>query len=160
MTQVRTGLGIDSHRFVEGDSERPLVLGGLEFKDAPALAGNSDADVLLHALTDAISGVTGRTVIGAVADELCQQGVVDSKVYLCEALKDLAPWVLSHVSIVLEGQRPKIDPKVPALRESVAGLLKIETDAVCITATTGEQLDGVGRGEGLRCTVVVTAVQD
>ena len=158
--QVRAGLGIDSHRFVEGDSDRPLILGGLELDDAPALAGNSDADVLLHALTDSISGVTGRTVIGSVADALCREGVTDSKVYLQEALKDLSPWSISHVSIVLEGKRPKIDPKVPALRESVAGLLGVETDAVCITATTGEQLDGVGRGEGLRCTAVLTAVRD
>ncbi len=160
MTQVRTGLGIDSHRFVEGDSDRPLVLGGLEFDDAPALAGNSDADVLLHALTDAISGVTGRTVIGSVADALCKQGITDSKVYLSEALKDLGSWAISHVSIVFEGPRPKMDPKVPALRESVAGLLGIELNAVCITATTGEQLDGVGRGEGLRCSVVITVVKD
>jgi len=159
MMQVRTGLGIDSHRFEEVESGGRLVLGGLEFDDAPALAGNSDADVLLHALTDAISGVTGRTVIGAVADGLCQQGIRDSKVYLREALKDLGPWTISHVSVVLEGRRPKIDPKVPALRESVSGLLGLERDSVCITATTGEQLDGVGRGEGLRCTVVVTAVR-
>ncbi len=160
MTQVRTGLGIDSHRFVEGEAGGPLVLGGLEFDDAPALAGNSDADVLLHALTDAISGVTGRTVIGPVADALCQQGITDSKVYLQEALKDLDPWSVSHVSIALEGKRPRIDPKVPALLVSVAELLGVDPEAVCITATTGEQLDGVGRGEGLRCSVVVTAVRE
>ena len=66
--KVKTGIGLDSHQFVEGESDRVLVLGGLVFDDAPALSGNSDADVILHAVTDAVSGVTGRTVIGAVAD--------------------------------------------------------------------------------------------
>ena len=70
--KVKTGIGLDSHQFVEGESDRVLVLGGLVFDDAPALSGNSDADVILHAVTDAVSGVTGRTVIGAVADAMCK----------------------------------------------------------------------------------------
>ena len=122
MVKVRTGLGLDSHRFVEGASDRPLVLGGLIFEDAPALAGNSDADVILHALTDAISGVTGRTVIGAVADAMCREGITDSRAYLKVALADLGAWQLSHVSIALECQRPKIDPKV-RLRFSFDGFV-------------------------------------
>ena len=85
--KVKTGLGLDSHRFVEGDSDKRLMLGGLEFDDAPALSGNSDADVILHAVTDAISGVTGVTVIGAVADKMCRNGVTDSKAYLAVALQ-------------------------------------------------------------------------
>ncbi|HAY99742.1 MAG TPA: 2-C-methyl-D-erythritol 2,4-cyclodiphosphate synthase, partial [Opitutae bacterium] len=123
--KVKTGIGLDSHRFVEGESNRPLVLGGLVFRDAPALSGNSDADVILHAVTDAISGVTGRTVIGAVADAMCQDGITDSKAYLKVALKDLGSWQISHLSLALECLRPKIDPKVPALRQSLADLLGI-----------------------------------
>ena len=73
--KVKTGLGQDSHRFVEEPSDRLLVLGGLVFEDAPALDGNSDADVILHAVTDAISGVTGKTVIGAVAEWMCRSGL-------------------------------------------------------------------------------------
>ena len=68
--KVKTGLGLDSHRFVEGKSDKPFVLGGVVFNDVPALSGNSDADVILHAITDAISGITGETIIGAVADEM------------------------------------------------------------------------------------------
>ena len=157
--KVKTGLGLDSHRFVEGETDKAFVLGGLVFEDAPALAGNSDADVILHALTDAISGVTGRTVIGAVADEMCQRGITDSKAYLKVALEDLGEWRLSHVSIALECKRPKIDPKVPALRASIAALLGLELADVCITATTGERLNDVGRGLGIHATVIVTAVQ-
>lgn len=156
--KVKTGLGLDSHRFVEGETDKPFVLGGVVFDDAPALSGNSDADVILHALTDAISGVTGVTVIGAVADKMCRAGVTDSKAYLAVALESLGGWQLSHVSIALECLRPKIDPKVPFLRESIAGLLGLDVADVCITATTGEQLNDVGRGLGIHATVIVTAV--
>lgn len=156
--KVKTGLGLDSHRFVEGETDKAFVLGGLVFDDVPALSGNSDADVILHALTDAISGITGRTVIGAIADEMCQRGITDSKEYLKVALEDLGDWQLSHVSIALECKRPKIDPKVPALRESIAGLLGLTVDDVCVTATTGEKLNDVGRGLGIHATVIVTAV--
>ena len=158
--KVKTGLGLDSHRFVADESDKPLVLGGLVFDDAPALDGNSDADVILHAITDAISGVTGRTVIGAVADRMCREGLTDSKEYLQVALADLADWRISHVSIALECLRPKIDPIVPALRESIAGLLGVTTDDVCLTATTGEGLTDCGRGLGIHASAVLTVVQD
>ena len=158
MFRIKTGLGLDSHRFVEGDSGKPFVLGGLVFDDAPALDGNSDADVILHAVTDAISGVTGKTVIGAVADKMCREGITDSKEYLKVALADLGPWKISHVSIVLECLRPKIDPKVPALRQSIAGLLRVSLEDVCITATTGEGLTDCGRGLGIHASVVLTAI--
>ena len=158
--KVKSGLGLDSHRFIEGDSAKPLILGGVIFNDAPALSGNSDADVILHAVTDAISGVTGVTVIGAVADQLCRDGITDSKAYLAVALESLGDWRLTHVSIVLECLRPKIDPKVPALRASVAALLGLEIADVCITATTGEQLNDVGRGLGIHASVIVTAILD
>ena len=157
--KVKTGIGLDSHRFAEDGSGRPLVLGGLVFDDAPALSGNSDADVILHAVTDAISGVTGRTVIGAVADAMCKDGIIDSRAYLRVALDDLGDWQICHLSIALECLRPKIDPKVPALRESLAGLLGIDVGDVCITATTGEGLSDCGRGLGIHASAVLTVVQ-
>ena len=157
--KVKTGLGIDSHRFVEGASDKAFVLGGLEFKDAPALDGNSAADVILHALTDAISAVTGHTVIGAQADSMCADGVADSREYLKVALSELGSWKLSHVSIALECQRPKIDPKVTALRNSIALLLGIDFCDISITATSGEGLSDVGKGLGIHASVIVTAIQ-
>ena len=157
--KIKTGLGIDSHRFVEGASDKALVLGGLEFEDAPALDGNSDADVILHALTDAISAVTGHTVIGAQADSMCADGVTDSREYLKVALSGLGSWKLSHVSIALECQRPKIDPKVAALRNSIALLLGVDFCDISITATSGEGLSDVGRGLGIHASVIVTAIQ-
>lgn len=156
---IKTGVGLDSHRFVEGESDRPFVLGGLVFDDAPALSGNSDADVILHAVTDAISGVTGRTVIGAVADAMCREGITDSKEYLKRALADLGDWQISHLSVALECLRPKIDPKVPALRASLAGLLGVGEQDVCITATTGEGLNDCGRGLGIHATAILTVMK-
>ena len=158
--KVKTGLGLDSHRFIEGNSDKPFKLGGIVFDDAPALCGNSDADVVLHAITDAISGITGKTVIGAVADEMCRNGTVDSKEYLKVALNGLGIWQLTHVSIVLECLRPKIDPKVPLLRASIAELLGLEIADICITATTGERLTDFGHGLGIHASVVVTAVAE
>jgi 2-C-methyl-D-erythritol 2,4-cyclodiphosphate synthase len=154
--RVKTGIGIDSHRFETTSTGKPLMLGGLVFDDAPGLEGNSDADVILHALTDAISGVTGRTVIGPLADQLCQQGITDSVAYLQEALKDLRGWQISHVSIALEGSRPKIEPKSAAIRENIAKLLAIGSEDVGLTATTGERLSDCGRGLGLFATVIIT----
>jgi len=155
--KVKTGLGLDSHRFVQGECDKPLVLGGLVFDDAPGLEGNSDADVILHAVTDAISGITGRTVIGAVADQMCRDGITDSKAYLKIALDELGDWQISHLSIAVECSRPRIDPKVPALRESIAALIGVAADAVCITATTGEGLTDCGRGLGIQVSAILTA---
>lgn len=158
--KVKTGLGLDSHRFVEGASSKPLILGGVLFEDAPPLDGNSDADVILHAVTDAISGVTGMTIIGAVADEMCRRGIKDSREYLKSALESLGVWRLTHVSIAVEGKRPPIAPRVPELRESIAQLLGLDVVDVCITATSGERLTDVGRGLGIHASAIVTAVSD
>ena len=157
---IKTGIGLDSHRFVEDDSDRSLVLGGLVFEDAPALIGNSDADVILHAVTDAISGVTGNTVIGAVADTLCQKGVTDSKAYLKLALESLGDWRIRHLSIAVECSRPKIESKVPALKNSLASLLAVKIEDVCITATSGEGLSDCGRGEGIHVSALLTVIKD
>ena len=119
--RVKSGIGIDSHRFLDESVRKPLILGSM-VDGMPGLAGNSDADVVLHALTDSISGVTGQTVIGAQADEMCGKGLTDSRLYLNCALESLGDWTISHVSIAMECQRPKIEPLVPAMRQSIADL--------------------------------------
>ena len=156
--KVKTGLGLDSHRFIEGDSSKPLILGGIQFEGAPPLEGNSDADVILHAVADAVSGITGVTIIGTAADEMCRSGITDSREYLKVALESLGEWRLTHVSIALECERPPIAPKVPVLRKSVSELLGLEVADVCVTATSGEGLTDVGRGLGIHASAIVTAV--
>ena len=155
---IRTGLGQDSHRFESAPSGKPLLIGGVAFDGAPALQGNSDADVLLHALVNAISGVTAVVVLGPRTDELCQAGVTDSAEYVREALKHLGGLRISHVSCSLECARPKIGPRIGAVRESIAALLGIDPLHVALTAHTGEGLSDFGRGEGILATVIVTAV--
>jgi 2-C-methyl-D-erythritol 2,4-cyclodiphosphate synthase len=159
LVKIKTGLGLDSHRFHEDPSvEKPLVLGGVHFESDLSLKGNSDADVILHAITDAISSITGNTIIGAKADALCQQGITDSREYLKLALADLEEYTISHVAIALECQQPKIDPLVEPMRISIAELLGVAFSDVGITATSGEALSDVGRGLGIHCTVILSVV--
>jgi 2-C-methyl-D-erythritol 2,4-cyclodiphosphate synthase len=157
--KVATGLGQDSHRFEGAPSGKALRIGGVVFEGAPALDGNSDADVLLHALVNALSGVHGVVVLGPVTDALCQAGVTDSADYVKEALKHLAPARLSHVSCSLECSRPKIGPRIDDLRRNLAALLGLAERHVAVTAHSGEGLSAYGRGEGILATVIVTAVE-
>ncbi len=159
MVKIKTGLGLDSHRFHEDPSiNKPLILGGVNFESEFSLKGNSDADVVLHAITDAISSITGNTIIGVKADELCQKGTTDSREYLKLALADFGGYSISHVAIALECHQPKIDAMVETMRTSIAELLGIAISDVGITATSGEGLTDVGRGLGIHCTAIVTAV--
>lgn len=151
---MKIGIGQDSHRFDFEDKNKKLTLGGIVF-DGPALKGNSDADVVLHALTNAVSGVTCKNIIGKISDEMCKNGIIDSKEYLKEALKYLEEKIV-HVSITIEGKIPKISPKVEEMRESIATLLKIKSTQVGITATTGEDLTEFGKGNGISVFVVLT----
>jgi 2-C-methyl-D-erythritol 2,4-cyclodiphosphate synthase len=154
---VRTGLGQDSHRFEERPSGKELRLGGVVFEGAPALEGNSDADVILHALCNALTGVHGVVVLGARTDELCREGITDSRAYVKEALEHLGSLKLSHVSVSLECLRPRITPQIGALRQSLAELLALDYRDVAVTAHTGEGLTAFGRGEGILASVLVTA---
>lgn len=159
--QIKTGLGQDSHRFDFTNKNKPLILGGVIFEDATPLAGNSDADVVLHALTNAISGITGVNILGAVSDKLCnEQGIIDSRVYLLNAVKYLENWQISHISFSIEGKCPKIAPKVNEMKNCISQLLGISPQAIGITATSGEELTSFGRGEGIQVLCIVTATCD
>jgi 2-C-methyl-D-erythritol 2,4-cyclodiphosphate synthase len=158
---IKVGIGQDSHRIRE-DGAKPFVLGGVTFEEAFCLEGNSDSDVILHAITNAVSGVTGRPILGPVADKLCKAGDTDSRTYLRIALDDLAAigYRPAHVSLTLECARPKILPKLEALRESVASLLGMAVADVGITATTGEGLTDFGKGLGVQAFAILTAITD
>ncbi|HEX2612258.1 MAG TPA: 2-C-methyl-D-erythritol 2,4-cyclodiphosphate synthase [Fibrobacteria bacterium] len=162
--KTKTGIGQDSHRIKE-TKEKPFVLGGVTFDEPFHLEGNSDSDVILHAITNAISGVTGKPVLGPVADALCKKGVTDSAEYLKVALGDLGGvggtgFRISHVSLTVECARPKILPKLDAIRARVADLLGIGVEDVGLTATTGEGLTDFGKGLGIQAFAVVTATTE
>ena len=172
---LKVAIGQDSHRFfgvggvcgaegmsgaggIGGAGGRALLLGGVEFFDAPPLAGNSDADVVLHALCNAISGVTGVNILGAVADRMCKEdGVTDSAAYVKEAMKHLAGGRIAHISFSIECLRPSISPRIMEMRQHIADIVGIDMGSVCITATSGEGLTDFGRGLGIQALCVLTA---
>ncbi|TYQ15157.1 UNVERIFIED_CONTAM: 2-C-methyl-D-erythritol 2,4-cyclodiphosphate synthase [Acetivibrio alkalicellulosi] len=154
---MRVGIGQDSHRFDFNDKSKKLILGGVVFDDCAPLEGNSDADVILHAITNAISGVTCVNILGKISDELClDKGIKDSSVYLLEALKYLNDKKIVHVSISIECLVPKISPKIPDMRKSISNLLSITEDSIGITATTGEGLTQFGQGKGIQAFCCIT----
>ncbi|SCW35684.1 2-C-methyl-D-erythritol 2,4-cyclodiphosphate synthase [Ruminococcaceae bacterium YRB3002] len=153
-----TTIGQDSHRFGEDNNESGVImLGGVEVPYDHPFVANSDGDVLLHALTNAISGYTGVNVLGGAADKIClEDGIKDSTVYLKEALKSVHGASILHVSATIECLRPKLKAHIPAMKSRIATLLDIPASSVGITATTGEGLTGFGRGEGVQVFVLVS----
>ncbi len=154
----RCAIGQDSHKF-EPYCGKPLILGGYALPDCRlSLAANSDGDVVLHALTNAISGITCKNILGAPADALCKQGVTDSKAYLKLALDDLAAMgdTVTHISFTVECKQPHLSAHIPAIRESVAACCGISPDCVGMTATSGEGLTAFGQGLGIAVFCIVT----
>ncbi len=156
---MRIGLGQDSHRF-QTDITKPLILGGVEFGDKLSLQGNSDADVILHALCNGISGVTGVNILGKISDDLCVEGITDSSIYVKEALKYLQDWQICHVSFSIECKVPKITPKIMKMKENISKLLGLQVQDVGITATSGEELTAFGCGQGIQVFCIVTVVNN
>jgi len=156
---MKVGIGQDSHRFDFENKEKKLILGGVIFEGYPPLEGNSDADVVLHSITNAISGITCVNILGEISDKMClEEGIKDSSAYLKEALKYLGENKIAHVSISIECRFPKITPKIPEMRRNIAKLLEIPENCVGITATTGEQLTEFGKGNGIQVFCCVTAI--
>ena len=148
---MKVAIGQDSHRFDFNDNTKKLILGGVEILDCPPLLGNSDADVVLHSVTNAVSGITCVNILGDIADKMCKSGITDSSYYLKEALKYLdEKYVISHLSISIECRTPKITPHIPAIRNNLSKLLDIDGSCIGITATTGEGLTDFGRGLGIQ----------
>lgn len=145
---MKVAIGQDSHRIDYNKKEKKLLLGGIEFQEDYSLLGNSDADVVLHAITNAISGITCKNILGKISDDMCKNGITDSEEYLKEALKYLEEKIV-HLSISIECQIPKISPKVEEMRKNIARILQIKENCVGITATTGEGLTEFGKGNGI-----------
>jgi len=149
---MRTGLGIDTHRFEDG---RRLVLGGVEIPGERGLAGYSDADVLTHAIVDALLGAAGLGDIGELfpdTDELWRDA--DSMALLRDVLGRVqaAGWAVAHVDTTVVLERPKLAPHRDAIRESLASVL----GSVNVKFTTGEKMGFVGREEGAAALAVAT----
>ena len=162
-----SAIGQDSHRFDNlspvighGDVLRPLWLGGVEFPEGPPLQGKSDADVVLHALCNAISGITGVNIIGDYADQMRHDNhIIDSASYVKEAMKYLGDAKIVHASFSIECSVPKISPLIYKIRSNIAKIIGTEVNEVCITATSGEGLTDFGRGFGIQVLCIITAMK-
>ncbi len=152
---MKVAIGQDSHKINYNNREKKLILGGIEFQEDYCLSANSDGDVILHALTNAISGITCKNILGKVADDMCKNGILAGEEYVKEALKYLEERIV-HVSITIECKTPKITPKIEEMRKNIAQILQIEENCVGITATTGEGLTEFGKGKGISAFVCLT----
>ena len=149
---MRTGIGIDSHRFEEG---RRLVLGGVEIPFERGLAGHSDADVLAHAIIDALLGAAGMGDIGQLyPDTEAAWKDADSMALLRDVAARVreAGYVIEHVDATVMLERPKLAPHRAAIHASLEAVL----GSVNVKATTGEGMGFVGRGEGAAALAVAT----
>lgn len=145
---MKVAIGQDSHKIDYENKKKKLLLGGIEFQENYGLVANSDGDVVLHAITNAISGITGQNILGKIADDMCQKGIISGEEYVKEALKYL-PEKVVHVSISIECKTPKITPKIEEMKKNIARILQIRENQVGITATTGEGLTECGKGKGI-----------
>ncbi len=155
---MRTGLGYDVHKLVEG---RPLVLGGVTIPFVKGLLGHSDADVLVHALCDALLGAAGLGDIGEHFPDHDPAWRGISSLKLLEAVKRLLKarhWHLVNADMVLVAQAPRISPYKDAMRRNIAESLEVAPDRINIKATTTEGLGSIGREEGMAafCTVLLS----
>jgi 2-C-methyl-D-erythritol 2,4-cyclodiphosphate synthase len=155
---IRVGFGFDVHQLVEG---RELWLGGVQIPHSVGALGHSDADVLLHAVCDALLGAVALGDIGKHFPDTDQRWKgADSKVLLKAVVEllDERGWTVGNVDASLVLERPKIMPHVPAMQRIIAELLRVGEDAVSIKATTNERMGYVGREEGV-CAYAVALVQ-
>ena len=151
---VTTGIGWDSHRLAEG---RPLILGGVEIEHDRGLAGHSDADVLTHAVIDALLGAAGLGDIGEhFPDTDPAYKGADSLALLRDAVALLGPREILNVDTTVVMERPKLSPHKSAIRERLAGALGVSPDRVSVKASTGEGMGFVGREEGVAALAVAT----
>ena len=155
---IRVGQGVDIHPF---DADRPLILGGVRIAESGGLAGHSDADAVLHAITDALLGAAGAGDIGHYfpsTDERWRGAA--SSVFVREARRILHEMdaEIANVDVTIIAQQPKLAPHRDAMVASIARLLDLPEGHVNVKATTADHLGFIGRGEGL-CAMAIVLVQ-
>ena len=155
MTDIRIGEGWDVHALVPG---RKLIIGGVEIAFDRGLLGDSDADVLLHAITDALLGAAGLGDIGRhFPDTDAQFSGADSAVLLAEAVRRVQAegWRIGNVDSTVIAQAPRLAPHIPAMCIAVARALGVAPAQVNVKAKTAEKLGPVGQGQGIEARAVV-----
>jgi len=152
---MRVGSGHDTHRLAEG---YPLILGGIRVEHSRGLVGHSDADVVLHAITDALLGAAGLGDIGDLYpdNDPAFKGA-DSSIFVFGAMERLNQhgWRVVNLDVTIFAQEPKLGPIKAKIRDNIAKLLNIASDAVNVKAKTGEHVGAIGRAEAIGCQVTV-----
>lgn len=162
------GIGQDSHEFEnsnDGQSQnhprykQNLILGGLEIPNVPKLKADSDGDVIIHALCNAILQALGEKSLGYFATPLFKEkNVTDSRKYLANALAKATKkgYQLNNVGLMVEGRKPKMDELSSRIRTSLSKLVNLDPQRIGLTATTGKNLTAFGQGKGLQCLAIVS----
>jgi 2-C-methyl-D-erythritol 2,4-cyclodiphosphate synthase len=156
---MRIGIGYDIHRF---DAARPLVLGGVMFEGEAGLAGHSDADVLLHAVIDALLGAAGMGDIGTHFPPGDPEWKDASSVSLLEQTAGMLvvkQLTVDYIDATVIAEKPKLAPRVAEMRKAIARAVGIAPERVSVKATTNEGLGDIGRGEGIAA-MAVTVVSE
>lgn len=156
---LRIGNGYDIHQLV---SDRPLILGGIEIPHHLGLLGHSDADVLTHAIMDAMLGALSLGDIGHYFPPTDPQWKGADSLKLLAQVNQLIHskgWQISNLDSVIVAERPKIKPHIQAMRDRIAEVLQIAPEQVGIKATTNEKMDAVGREEGIAAYAVALLMQ-
>ena len=158
--KIRVGLGYDVHQLVEG---RELWLGGIKIDNRLGLLGHSDADVLIHAICDALLGAANMRDIGYhFPDTAASTLDIDSKILLRKTIDLIAGkgYRVGNVDVTVCAERPKLNPHIPDMKDCLAKVMGIDVEDVSIKATTTEKLGFTGREEGISAYAVVLIEKD
>ena len=160
MSRIRVGMGYDVHQLV---SNRDLWLGGIKVPHTFGLLGHSDADVLIHAICDALLGAANMRDIGYhFPDTGAEFHNIDSKILLAKVVELIATkgYRIGNIDATICAQRPKINPHIPAMQQCLARVMGIDADDISIKATTTEMLGFTGREEGISAYAVALIERD
>ena len=158
--KIRVGMGYDVHQLVEG---RDLWMGGIKIEHAKGLLGHSDADVLIHAICDALLGAANMRDIGYhFPDTSAETDGMDSKIILKKTVELIATkgYRVGNIDATICAERPKMNPHIPAMKECMAQVIGTDVDNISIKATTTEKLGFTGREEGISAyaTVLIESI--
>lgn len=160
MNNFRVGMGQDSHKFSD-DPSRKLFLGGVEVADEAGHEGNSDGDVIIHALCNALEQAIGSNSLAVYTDPMCEKGITDSKEYLKVAMEHIKEkgYKVNNVGISVEAKSPMILPIADEMRYALAPILETEKENIGINATSGEEMTPFGKGEGIQAFAIVSVIK-
>lgn len=157
---IRFGIGYDVHQLTEG---RKLILGGVDIPHSLGLDGHSDADVLLHAIKDALLGAAGMGDIGKLFPDTDMTYKGASSIWLLEQVWQRLTekgWRVNNIDATIAAQKPKLAPFIPTMKQNIAQTLRISPERVNVKATTTEGLGFVGRQEGISSYAIASLIND